>query len=581
MSAPPNIAVLYDARSQAWWRFAAPVEIRAAFTLEAVRALLGGLEGETSRRGLYAVGFVTYEAAPAFDAALKVLPPGLMPLAWFGLYQKPEVIPFPAPAARLGPEPAWEPTVTAGQYHAAIEAIKEHIRAGQTYQVNYTYRLRAGFAGEPWDWFVRLVHAQGSCQGAFLETEEWAVCSASPELFFARAGEQVLTRPMKGTARRGLWPAQDVEQALRLRQSAKDRAENVMIVDMARHDLGRIAEYGSVRATELFEVEAHPTVWQMTSTVVGATRQGFGAIFGALFPAASITGAPKANTMRLLTELETTPRGVYTGAIGCLTPEGDAQFNVAIRTVVVDKTHQRAEYGVGGGIVWDSSAEGEFAECAAKAALLTCQRPAFELLETMRWTPTEGFVLLEQHLARLKASAVYFSWPLEVEKVRRQLAEAAARWPAVAQRVRLVVRADGEAVVRGAELEPLRNPYRVALASGPVSSSDSFLYHKTTQRQVYAQALAQAPECDDVLLWNERGELTESCVANLVVELEGRRLTPPVASGLLAGTARAQLLEEGRLVEAVIRVRDLRRCTRLWLVNSVRGKWEITASCER
>ena len=565
--------VLYDLASRAWWRFARPVKIWRTSLLDEVPRLLGLVEAEARSKSLYAVGFVTYEAAPAFDPALKVRASGDLPLAWFGLYHEPVSLEFPPSPAAPGSDLRWQATVTPAEYQTQIRRIKQHIQQGHTYQVNYSYRLQTPFRTEAWDFFTRMVQAQGCCQGVFLETEDWALCSASPELFFSLDGTELVSRPMKGTARRGLWLAPDQDQALQLRQSAKDQAENVMIVDMVRNDLGRVAEYGSVETRSLFEVERHPTVWQMTSTVRGTTRAGLPEIFRALFPAASITGAPKARTMQLIAELESTPRGLYTGAMGFFTPSGRAQFNVAIRTVVVQKQRQMAEYGVGGGIVWDSTEAGEFQECATKAGILTHQYPEFGLLETLLWTPPDGYFLLERHLARLSESAAYFSRSVELAAIRAKLAECAARLASGPHRVRLVVPERGEATVEGQKLPLPPENYRVRLARNPVNSLNPFLYHKTTQRRAYAEAQGGAPEVEDVLLWNEKGELTESCIANLIVEREGRWFTPPVACGLLAGTYRSVLLEQGQMEEQVIAKDDLCQGSQLWLVNSVRGIW--------
>jgi len=278
--------------------------------------------------------------------------------------------------------------------------------------------------------------------------------------------------------------------------------------------------------------------------------------------------------MRIIAGLERSPRRIYTGAIGFLSPGRRAQFNVAIRTVLVDTRRRKAEYGLGGGIVWDSEAESELQECLTKAKVLTTTMPAFALLETLRWTPGEGYARLTEHLRRLEESACYFGRPVSTPTLLARLEREAAAFPPTPMRVRLTVAEDGSAAVQARPLTPLPVPYRVRLAAKPVASGDRFLYHKTTHRAVYEQARAEAPDCEDVLLWNERGELTESCIANLVVERAGRRLTPPVESGLLPGLERAALLREGRIEEAVIPAADLPRCSRLFLVNSVRGLWE-------
>lgn len=565
-------AVVYDAVQGRWLQFHRPEEEFVARRPGEVLDLLAAVERGVEDQGLAAAGFVAYEAAPAMDAALAVRAAGDFPLAWFGLYRRAEPIDLPPPpAAPLALD--WAASIDENEYARAIARIRQYIAAGDTYQVNYSYRLTARFDGDPWGLFLDLVAAQGCGQAAYIEAGDWAIASASPELFFRRQGSQLWSRPMKGTAARGLSQAEDLRQAAWLRASEKNRAENVMIVDMVRNDVGSIARPGTVSVARLFEIEKYPSLWQMTSTVSGTTEVGLAGLFRAMFPAASITGAPKARTTEIIAELETTPRRIYTGSIGFVTPGRVAQFNVAIRTVLVDRRAGGAEYGVGGGIVWDSQAGAEWQECRTKARVLAHPRTQFDLLETLRWTPGEGFFLLERHLARLAGSADYFARPLDVERVRQALDAAAAAWYGGPRRVRLTVSAGGEPRVESAPLEPLPLPYRVRVARRAVDSSDVFLYHKTTWREVYRRALAETPGCDDVLLTNERGELTESTIANLIVELDGRLVTPPVRCGLLAGTLRAQMIEAGRVVERVVTVDDLHRASAVHLANSLRGTW--------
>ena len=576
MNPPPDHSVLlHDAERSRWLLFTAPVEVLCAPTLAAVVPVLQAVDAAVQRRSLHAAGFVSYEAAPAFDPALRTQAPDAFPLAWFGLYAAPQEVPAPAAAAGPVPELGWEPSVSAARYRASIDRIREFIGAGDTYQVNYTLRLRTQALAEPWLLFQRLVRAQGPAYAAWVTLPEWCIACASPELFYRQDGECIESRPMKGTAPRGLWPAADRQRAAWLQRSRKNRAENVMIVDMVRNDLGRLAAAGSVHVSRLFAVERYPTVWQMTSTVRAATAAGLAEVFKALFPPASITGAPKVRTMELIADLEDSPRRLYTGALGFLAPDRRAQFNVAIRTVLFDRRQGTAEYGVGGGIVWDSSASAEAAECRTKARVLTQTTPEFRLLETLLWTPDAGYALLHRHLERLAGSAEYFGFALDLSALRQRLAETARAFPAGPQRVRLLLEASGQVAVEAAPLLPLAQPWRVCLAREPVRRDDCFLYHKTTHRRAYQEALAGRPGFADVLLWNERGEVTESCLANLVVERDGEWLTPPLRCGLLPGTQRAELLATAQVREAVVRVTDLPRCTRLRLANSVRGLWDV------
>jgi len=570
-----NRVVLHDAALKQWLDLREPCEVIRADRLDEVIPRLRRIERMVRELGLYAAGFISYEAAPAFDAALHVHPSSSFPLFWFGLYSQPQVIqlspPAPSPAYTLGD---WSPSVSRQAYDGAIAGIKEYIARGETYQVNYSFRLRAPFSGDTWDFFLKLVQAQQADYSAYVDTGQFTVCSASPELFFRLEGSQFTGRPMKGTAPRGRTLAEDNAMARWLQHSEKNRAENVMIVDMIRNDMGRVAHVGSVRVPSLFDVERYPTLWQMTSTVTATTDASLCDIVAALFPCASITGAPKPRTMQIIRRLETTPRRIYTGCIGFMAPNRRAQFNVAIRTVLIDEQTGQAEYGVGGGIVWDSVTDDEYAECRVKAKVLTADRAEFSLLETMLWTPDDGYFLLPYHLRRLRDSAAYFGIPAEMDGIREELVALAASYPKEPHRVRLPVAQDGGISCQATPLSrtTLPQPVRLRLAPAPVDSAHPLLYHKTTHRPMYDAARAACPDSDDVLLWNERGEITETCMANVVVQLDGQLLTPPVQCGLLPGTFRAYLLDQGKLREEVITIEALKRCTRIYVVNSVR-KW--------
>ncbi|MFC1485421.1 aminodeoxychorismate synthase component I [Candidatus Latescibacterota bacterium] len=580
---PNDAVVIHDACQRSWLLFRYPRSVYSVNSISEIIPAIAAVEEEVMHQGAYAAGFISYEAAPAFDPSLVTREHDAFPLLWFGIFDRPESISFPV-ISDFSPDESliWTPSVTRKQYRDAIDTIKGYIASGDTYQVNYTFRMTAPFTKDPWDWFRVLVRAQNTPFGAFVNTDCWAVCSASPELFFTREGDRVISRPMKGTAPRGLMLSDDTAMAEWLFHSEKNRAENVMIVDMVRNDIGRIAKTGSVEVSDLFAIEKYPTIWQMTSTVSAQSTAGFGDILCALFPPASITGAPKSRTMEIIAELETTPRRVYTGMVGFLSPGGNSQFNVAIRTVLIDKTKKLAEYGVGGGIVWDSDDSQEYEECRTKAKILTRQVPDFELLETLRWTPGEDYFLLEYHMKRLMDSAAYFSFAVDPESVRDHLASLVPSFSGIPHRVRLTVADDGRITCQHRPLELPRTTrlYRVCLAKSPVDSSNPFLYHKTTNRSVYEEALAACPGYDDVILFNERGEITESCIANVVVERDGERWTPPVRCGLLPGTYRAFLIEQGMVKERVISKEDLTRNPHVSLINSVRKEWKITFARE-
>ncbi|HEV2129461.1 MAG TPA: aminodeoxychorismate synthase component I, partial [Longimicrobiaceae bacterium] len=531
---------------------------------------------EAVASGLHAAGLLAYEAAPAFDPALVVNAPRMaLPLLWFGIFgAREEVEPLPAPAEGDGSVGEWQASVAAPEYHASIARIREWIAAGDTYQVNYTLRLRAPFHGDDLALYARLCQAAGAAYCAYLRCEGFSILSASPELFFRWAEGELELRPMKGTRPRGRWPAEDQALAAELLASPKERAENLMIVDLLRNDAGRISRFGSVEVPRLFEVERYPTVHQLTSTIRSHTRPGatLTDVLRALFPSGSVTGAPKVRSMQIIRELEDTPRGIYTGAIGFVSPE-ETLFNVAIRTLVLGRASAEVELGVGGGITYDSEAEAEYRECFAKAAFVRHPPSEFDLLETMLYEPGEGLFLLDEHLARLGASAEYFGFVCDAESIRRRLARSMADVAGEAFRVRLLLGRQGEVRI---ECQPLPaappTPLRVCLAAEPVNSADPFLYHKTTQRQLYESRAGARPDCDDVLLINERGELTESTIANLVVRLDGQDWTPPLEAGLLPGVFRQSLLGSGALRERILRPEDLARADGVYLINSVR-KW--------
>ncbi len=579
MSGAPRSAILRPPAGLGspggWWRFAAPVESRSATTAAAVRELLLRVE-QATEEGLWAVGFVAYESAPAFDSSLEVRSPYLRPLAAFSFFPLPELVDAP-PGANLSAKlEELKPLLKESEHAAAVAAIREAIAAGETYQVNFTFPLQGRFEGDPEALFWRLAPASAAPYAAFLDCGETAVVSLSPELFFSREGARLVMRPMKGTRPRGRFPEEDARQAAELARSAKERAENLMIVDMVRNDLGRIAEPGSVQVEALMALERYPTVWQMTSTISAQSAASLPEIFAALFPCASVTGAPKARTMEWIARLERRPRGIYCGAIGWVAPQHRANFSVAIRTAMVERATGKIEYGVGSGVVWDSEAASEYRECLTKAEALRDPGPPFALFETMLWRPRCGVTLLDMHLARLAASANYFGFVHEA-KAWRTAVEAGLAALAGQQterhRIRLELAPDGVFSFTSKFFRPDRRSWGVILASAPVASENVRLFHKTTDRRVYDAALAEARAAgaDEAILWNERGELTEGSRTNLVLEMGGARLTPARECGLLAGVFRQSLLERGKVREAVLTRDDLARASRVLLINALRG----------
>jgi para-aminobenzoate synthetase/4-amino-4-deoxychorismate lyase len=536
--------------------------------------------------GLWAVGFIGYEAAPGFDPHLAVLPRvaggylGDVPLVWFGLFETRVLDPEPAVALGTYDVSPWRWLDDRAAFERAVEIIQEHIIAGDTYQVNYTTRLRADFSGDPVAFYHDLAAAQSGGYGAYLDTGPVQILSASPELFFNRhrskAGpDRLVTRPMKGTAQRGRWPAEDAARRREFEASAKNRSENLIIVDLLRNDLGRVARFGSVGVEGLMAIERYDTVWQMTTTVVGDVdpAKPLADLLGGLFPCGSITGAPKVRSMEIIRDLESAPRGVYTGAIGYVAPPNAvgprASFSVAIRTVVIDGATGHAEYGVGGGITFDSNPGEEYEEAVVKARILERGRSDFRLLETVRWSPEDGWYWLDLHLDRLASSADYFGVPLDRKPLIRRL-DAAVEGHGES-RVRLTVSRRGlvDIEVRAHGDDPV-GPLTLAVDPEPVDTSSPFLYHKTTRRETYDDRLARHPDVDDVLLVNERAEITESTIANVAIKIGGEWVTPPIESGCLPGVYRRTLIDDGTLVERPVAVDDLDRCEGIALLNSVR-----------
>lgn len=564
-----NVAILR--RGSGWVLLQNPTHVLCAETAGDVPCVLADAEKWADRGGTSA-GFVGYEAAPVFDPALVTHPPGETPLAWFGLYTG--ETPISLPVVNDMRPPRWERPMSLKSYRERFRAIQSLLRSGDTYQANLTFRLHGVSDGDDLGLFVSLLGTQNSPNAAFFRLPRFSVCSLSPELFFRLEGTTIESRPMKGTRTRGRTTAEDDRLARELQDSEKEKAENIMIVDMIRNDLGRIARPGSVKVPYRFRVERYPTVLQMVSRVVAQTDSSIGEIFSAIFPCASVTGAPKARTMAILSELEADPRGIYCGAVGSIGPGRRARFNVAIRTLVLDRAAGTATYGVGGGITTGSVCRAEYAECLAKAAILTDQPPTFQLLETLRWSGEEGYFLLDEHLARLRDSAAYFAFCYPAARLLRSLESTAADFDSARDyRVRVLISKRGGIRIQHSPLPPHRDcAWRVRIADEPVDEKDRFLYHKTTRRCVYEAARAGHPDVDDVLLFNREGEMTESTLGNLVVDLGAGPVTPPVSCGLLAGTFRRWLLEKGEVREEVVLLADLPRARNLWVVNSVRGR---------
>lgn len=554
----------------------APSEVAAA-----LEALTAGLA-----KGMHAAGFFSYELGYCLEPKLAPLMPAerKVPLLWFGLYTTPREMTSGEVQGWLTSEAIGNPTLGAlvhgwdsTSYLQRFDEVQNKIRSGDIYQLNLTFKAKFNLQGSPLALYRDLRLKQRVSYGALVDTGEVTILSASPELFIEQDDRVISTRPMKGTAPRAGTFAADAEVKETLSTDIKSRAENLMIVDLMRNDLGRIADLGSVSVTDLFTVETFRTLHQMTSGVRAHLKADVGIvdILRAIFPPGSITGAPKIRAMELIRELETEPRGVYCGAIGRFSPDGSALFNVAIRTAVIDRKG-RGEMGIGSGVVADSQGSKEYAECLLKMKFLTDPVRRFELIETMLYEPGAGFWLYDQHMSRLKNSAAYFGYVFDAGKIASALDEAVKSHGDQRSRVRLLLDEDGGISVTVSP-QPAAAPdavMRYVVSDTRLNSQDLFLYHKTTRRDVYEREWKYFYDTlgtDEVIYLNERGELTEGSRTTLFIESEGRMWTPALESGLLPGTLRTSLINEGRVTEARLTLDDLNRADAVFLGNSVRG----------
>jgi len=553
------------------WRFDGYIETMQAFDLGEVLPTLARVE-QSVADGFHAVGFISYEAASGFNPDLSSHQPiEGFPLMWFAIFkERIEALPHSEPPPEED-EVELEPHISPQNYLQNVARIKEYIACGDAYQVNYTFGMNCSFQGDPLTLYRRISAAKGGSFNACIDTGRFSLISASPELFFSLKDGVIKTRPMKGTARRGRWQEEDEAQVDTLKASPKERAENLMIVDLLRNDLGMVAKTGSVKVESLFDIETYPTLHQMTSTVTARIKEGIGLmeILAALFPCGSVTGAPKRRSMEIIKELEISPRGVYCGAIGYVAPGGEALFSVAIRTLLFDKERKQLHLGIGSGITADSDGGAEYLECTTKAAFLTPRTEEFRLIESMR-LEDGSYLLLQRHLERLCCSAGFFGFSCDVVKIAKAL-ECSAEGRTGVHKVRLLLAKDGVCTITSEPLNISESMLKLAISSRRVDSTDRFRYHKTTCRELLDEARRERTDVDEVIFLNERGELTEGSYHNLLLKIDGQMLTPRRESGLLAGVMRRELLELGEIFEATLFPADLVRAEEIWLINSVRG----------
>ena len=603
-----NAVLLETTRAEAGndrtYIFLKPIRIIQAHTLNEVDRCLEAVDGAL-KQGYYAAGYFAYEAGYAFESSLRFETQLPIPLVWFGIYAKPvcidiasrkiesglsllKTVPLSPPRGDsadffAGP---LSPSVTEGEYRDAFHAIQSFITEGDTYQVNYTFKVRFPIVQDAARIYDRLRKSQRVAYSAWINAGDATILSFSPELFFRLEGSRLLLKPMKGTSPRGRTTEEDRQHREALLRSEKDKAENLMIVDLLRNDAGRVAKAGSVSVPKFFEVERYQTVFQATSTIKATVRKEVRVpeLLRSLFPSGSVTGAPKIRTMQIIRELEREPRGVYTGSIGFFSPDRNGRFNVAIRTVVLDRKHKTGEMGIGSGITAESTVEGEFKECLLKAKFLTQPAKEFRLFETMRWTKENGWFLLRLHLERLRDSASYFGFRYERSMVLAEVKEAEREVKRAAtgkrsMRVKLLLDRSGNVEFEYAVLNDLPAVLRIGMANRRTDSHESLYFHKTTSRGLYDEELAQATKRGwfDVVFLNERGEVTEGARSNVIIRKGSRYYTPPISCGVLKGTYRTFLMDEKSfsLEERVLMPEDLSQADEVFLCNALRGMVKV------
>ena len=552
--------------------FTKPIKELKTRNLAQVKDLLAQVE-DYQQQGYYVVGYVSYEAAPAFEEKLAVHPAPLMGeyLLYFTVHDSVEKSIIPLTYDEIDMPSNWKEETSKEEYEKAIAQIHHHLRQGDTYQVNYTVQLKQAVTANPFAIYNRMVVEQEAGYNAYVEHDEMAVISMSPELFFEQKGCDLTTRPMKGTTKRGLTNQEDLDQAAWLEQDPKNRSENMMIVDLLRNDMNRLSEVGSEHVERLCQVEQYSTVWQMTSTIKSQVRPDVDLVevFRSLFPCGSITGAPKIATMEIIKNLEPQARGVYCGTIGILLPNGRRIFNVAIRTIQLHKG--QAIYGVGGGITWDSTWESEYREVHQKAAVLYRKQVPFQLITTGKISQ-KHLLFKEEHIDRLRNAGRYFAYPFNPENLLQRIdAECQACHVEKDYRLRISISKSGDIDLCCQELTPLSPAfYQAQLCFQERSLQTPFTYFKTTYRPHLTVAKQEK------IYHNENGELLETSIGNLILQIAGKLYTPPVNLGILPGIYRQHLLEKGKVEERVLTLKELAQAEAIYGCNAVRGLYKLS-----
>ena len=562
--------------------FSNPLKIISCYRLEDIKDAFFELEDFLSK-GYYAAGFISYEAGFSFEENLK----GLrldpeFPLIWFGIYKKPIIFRHREKIDLFTNKNSTysinnlQFNISRRKYIDNIKKIRDFIKRGDTYQVNYTFKYKFNFSGSLPGFYEDLKSKQSVSYSSRIKTPEFSILSLSPELFFRKNKALMEVRPMKGTIDRGRDADQDRRNIGILSQSLKDRSENVMIVDLLRNDLGRISRAGTVTTERLFEVERYETLLQMISIVKAKLKKNvsFYELFRAIFPSGSVTGAPKISTMKIINSLESEPRRVYTGSVGFFAPNGDAVFNVAIRTVLINNKTKKGEMGIGSGIVIDSDPYKEFEECKLKADFITKKKTDFKLIETILWQPDKGYFLLKEHIDRLSSSCEYFNFKFDKKYIRRILKGLEKEFKNRSDyRVRLLLGSDGNVKSSFSRISNNAVVQKVRFSDKRVSSRHVFLYHKTTDRELYNKEHKKWKKKGyfDIIFTNEKNQITEGAISNIIIKKGKAYYTPPVESGLLNGVFRKSLLKKIPLKEKVLYKKDVLCANEVYMVNSVRG----------
>lgn len=549
--------------------FQNPIEIYQTNKSDEIEKILKQVELAVDN-GYYAAGFLSYEATEAFLPVDSFLT-SEFPLVWFGIFKSP-VNNFSKNkgAFEVG---NWLPDISESEYNKSFKKIQNAFNLGLTEQVNYTLQLNADFSGDSYAYYNALKKEQNSDYSCYLKFDNFEVLSLSPELFFDLNQNKLTVKPMKGTKQRGKSSDEDMFFKNELKHSHKDKLENKLIVDLMKDELVPLSVPGSIKVIHPFQIQTFPTLFQMTSTIESLLKptSSLVDIFSNLFPCGSITGTPKTETINFINKLENRTRDIYCGTIGFISPEKEAIFNVPIRTVSIDTNKKRARYDVGGGITKLSVAKDEYNEAFTKAKVLNINNLDFELIETFGLYEGE-YIAYQAHLNRLKLSAAYFNFNLDITAVKNKLAQIAEDNLSQNLKVRLLVNESGLITTSSMPLKQDNKVKKVRLANQPIDNTNRFLYHKTTNRSMYNQLKADFPNCFDIILWNEQNEITEFTIGNIVIEYGGELITPPVKSGLLPGTFREVLLDQNIMREKIITKDMLAKANHVWLINSVR-KW--------